>query len=74
MCKLAIQNYNKHCVSLDECNILEFIPEKYKTLELYKLAVENGGSALEYVPEQYITLELCRYAIQNNIWSLKYVP
>ena len=50
------------------------VPEKYRSLELYMLAVENR-LVLKHVPEQYKTLELCMLAIKKNIGNvLKHVP
>jgi hypothetical protein len=34
---------------------LEYVPEKFRTLELCKLAVTDDSRALEYVPEELRT-------------------
>ena len=54
--------------------ILEYVPEKLKTPELCRAAIENSGWALRYVPEKLKTPELCLLAVQNEGHALQYVP
>ncbi len=66
MCQIAVQK--------DGLN-LQYVPLKYKTLKMYKLAIQTSNRmALWYIQEQYITPELCVYAIRENGLILQYVP
>jgi|GEM_PF-5594095 len=59
-------------------NALEYVPDKFKTLELCFTAVQTYGSAFEYVPEKFYTPELCLAAVEQAGWKvgrvLEYVP
>ena len=62
---------NKSYYVLD--NLLEYIPEKYKTYEPFLDAVK-GGFYIHSVPEEHKTYELCLEAVKNNGTNLRYVP
>jgi len=47
-------------------NTLRYVPEKFRTAELYLEAVKQDGNALEYVPEKFITAELCLEAVRHS--------
>ena len=38
----------------NDYKMLKYLPKKYKTLELCKLAVQTSSHALNYVPKEYI--------------------
>ena len=50
---------------------------KFKTDELYKLAVENiekGVTTISYLPEKFITKELCEKVIQKDPHAIEWIP
>lgn len=52
---------------------LTYIPDNFKTNELFKIAIENDAMALKYISEEYQTEELCLAAIQKNPDSFEYI-
>jgi hypothetical protein len=55
-------------------NNIKYIPDKYKTYDIWKLAVQQNGNILEYIPKHLITKELCESAVKQNGRVLEYVP
>lgn len=53
---------------------LFFIPEKYKSYELYLFAVSQNGLAIQFVPEEFKTHELCNVALSNTKKAISYCP
>jgi hypothetical protein len=72
------ESFITHDMCLDSVRtngaLLEYIPAKMHTLELYTAAIENDGNALKYVPEHLRTRTMCTLAVQNNGNALAYVP
>lgn len=44
----------------------EYIPDQFKTEEMYTSAVKDNGEALCYVPKEYRTYSLCYVAVEND--------
>ena len=44
----------------------EYIPDQFKTEEMYTSAVKDNGEALCYVPKEYRTYSLCYAAVEND--------
>ena len=44
----------------------EYIPDEFKTEEMYTSAVKDRGEALCYVPREYRTYNLCYAAVEND--------
>ena len=55
-------------------NNIKYIPDTYKTYDIWKLAVQQNGKILEYIPKHLITKELCELAVKQNGIALEYVP
>ena len=53
--------------------LLEYVPKKFITPELYLAAVKKGYE-LYNVPEELKTPEICLAAVKQNYRALKYVP
>jgi hypothetical protein len=51
-----------------------YIPDKYKSYEMCKLAVQKTGSLLHYIKEPFYNEELCKLAVENIGEALEYVP
>ena len=47
---------------------------KWKTYELFKLAVGVDPQALKYIPSEFINKELCEYAFEKNSFAYIYIP
>jgi hypothetical protein len=54
--------------------VFPYIPERYRTLKMCRMAVEQDGSMLEFVPEQYKTPELCLMALKDHGDYLEFIP
>ena len=72
ICELVIQCDKEN--NKERKSFFGYIPEEYKTKELYQLAVKSNGEALEYIPEEFRTQELCELAVQSNGMALLHVP
>ena len=48
---------------------LEYVPDKFKTLEMCEKAVTEDPYALKYVPDWFITLEICVIDLKRKIES-----
>ena len=53
---------------------LRFVPNQYKTSEMYKKAVDEVPYALEFIPDQYKIAEMCNEAVHIDPDTLKFVP
>jgi hypothetical protein len=53
--------------------VLQYVPEEFKTPALCNLAVEQNGLTSEFVPKEYMTSELCHLAVKQNGLALEYV-
>ena len=53
--------------------LLFFVPDMYKTKELYALASHRNGLALRYVPAKTQDQELCMQAVKNNPRAIEFV-
>lgn len=53
---------------------IEYVPEKYRSKEMYAAACKSNGLALSYVPEKFITAAMCKDAVSNDGRALHYVP
>jgi hypothetical protein len=54
--------------------IIENIPDEFKTESLYLAAVQLFGYAVKFVPEKHKTAELCLAAVKRDDGALEYVP
>jgi hypothetical protein len=52
-------------------NDLKFIPEKYRTNEIYLNAIKQNGCNIKYIPDNLLTKELCELAVKQNGWCIK---
>ena len=53
---------------------LRFVPEKFKTPEICKIAVEENAFAIRYVPENPKTFEMYKFAVENNAFAINDIP
>ncbi len=54
--------------------VLEFIPDIYKTEENCMIAFEQNELALKYFPSKYRTKEICQQAVERNLLAFKDIP
>ena len=54
--------------------VFDFIPDQYKTEEIYNLAVSLYPSFIVYCPCNYIIQEMCDEALDNSVAALKLIP
>ena len=45
--------------------MLFYVPDQYKTQEMYNEAVEKSPEALGFVSDQYKTQEMCNKAVEK---------
>jgi len=67
----------ERCLDLVERDgeAIMFVPGKYLTDEMCRVAVRQHGNALKYVPETLRTPEICLIAVQHfGSWVLEYLP
>lgn len=53
---------------------LNYVPVKFRTIEICMEAVKQNGYALLYVPEENITAAVCYEAFKQNTCMLRYIP
>lgn len=53
---------------------LEYVPKKYRTEQVCKVAVEDDGAALMFVPKKLRTEEICEIALRNDMRAIGDVP
>lgn len=68
------RDYNYYLNRIKKGAELEKVPEKFRTAELCKIAVENYGGNLKYVPDKLKTPELCKIVVEDHGAALEYVP
>ncbi|OUA84528.1 hypothetical protein BK706_25705 [Bacillus thuringiensis serovar leesis] len=51
-----------------------YIPDEFRTKELYLEAIKQNGKALKYVPDKYKSEGFCKIAIMQNGLALEFVP
>ena len=54
--------------------VLERIPEKFHTMELYNKAVSSWPPALSCIKKEHLTIDLCNLAMENDPSAFRYVP
>ena len=52
----------------------EYLPEEFKTAEVYRAVLGDKFYNFKYVPKEFKTPELCQIAVQNDVCSLSHVP
>ena len=76
----ALKFLNKVDMFLKRCQYVEnilsfwFVPDQYKTQEMWNKAVQRYPWALRYVPDQYKTQEMCNKAVEKSPRMLEHVP
>lgn len=52
------------------------LPEKFRTYEMYKLAVEHNGCRIQFIPKDMRTLhpDLYRLSVKNDVYAFKFIP
>lgn len=71
------ETFNLNWVKLllnTDINVLEFIPNEFKTYKLYLDIVSKNSTMISQVPYQYRTLSICKIAIDSDIKLSKYFP
>ena len=58
----------------ENAEYLEYVPEAYRTENVYLAAVSQDGWALRFVPEALKTAAVCLAAVQENAYALQFVP
>ena len=51
-----------------------FVPDQFKTQEMWNKTVQSYPWALKYVPDQYKTQEMCNEAVEKKPRVLRFVP
>lgn len=77
-----LQNFKDENVTYDMClaavqstgQAIHYVPDKFKTEEIYQEACKHGGTILRLVPKKYIKKAICEWAVENDGLSLEYVP
>ncbi len=65
MCLAAVKNYG---------SALRYVPEEYRSEEIYAVACRNDGEMLWIVPTSLRSHELCLDAVSSKGEALRYVP
>ena len=65
MCLVAVQSDGK---------AIDFVPEQYRTKEVYLEACKNNGLMITKVPDSIISEEFYVCAVESNGNALKYIP
>lgn len=59
--------FNKLSTSLDDLNVLAYVPIKYQTYDLWKKVVDYRVGAVKYISDQApFYYELCKYELNKN--------
>lgn len=77
-----LKNFKKENVTYNMCLVavqsngeaISYVPEQYRTEEIYQEACKHGGMVLGRVPKEYMSKEICEYAIASTGLALQYVP
>ena len=54
--------------------VLVWVPDQYKTQEMWNEAVQGAPWVLVWVPPWLVTREMCNEAVQSDPWMLEHVP
>jgi hypothetical protein len=54
--------------------LMDLLPEKLQTEEMFSIAIEQNGNNLQYIPKELITKKLCDLAFKNKKSGLEYIP
>lgn len=57
-----------------DVNVIEFIPNQFKTYKLYLYIVSKNSTMISQVPYQYRTLSICKIAMDSGLKLTKYFP
>lgn len=72
LCLLAAQKSRK---IIGDCrSILYFVPYRYLTEELCRVALSRNGDALQDIPKPLLTKELCELAVEHYGEAITVVP
>lgn len=58
----------------DDGFAIRFVPQQFRTKEMYMIACKSYGDILSSVPKEYLSKELCERAISSAGCAIKYVP
>jgi len=73
--KLCMDTYPRCKTAVDMFpNLIQYIPEEFKTYELCESAVLKWVFAFQWVPMNHRTYELCKKAILQNSQALYWIP
>ena len=50
--------------------MLNFVPDQYKTQEMYNKAVEGGPGMLEFIADHFTTQDMCEKAVSDYPFAL----
>lgn len=54
--------------------VLQYIPEKFKTTPFWKNVLKRHGKLVRYIPEKTINFQLAQIAIENYPDAMRYIP
>ena len=54
--------------------LLRYLPDQYKTQQMWDKAILENGGALKAVPDCYKNQETCNKAVDNYLHALEFVP
>jgi len=77
-----LKSFKKENITYDMCRIaveldgeaLYYVPEEYRTKEIYEMACKRTGLMLKNVPSRLIDKQICEYAVASEGLSLEFVP
>ena len=58
----------------DSGSAIYYLPEQYRTKEIYQIASQSYGEVLRIIPQEYLTPEICTNAVKAMGTALAYVP
>ena len=53
--------------------MLEYIPNKFITLELCEIAVKNNWKAIEYIPDKFKNIDIMLYAVKQDVNAIEHI-
>ena len=77
-----LKNFKPENITYDMCvtavsedgNAIVFVPEQFRTPEIYALSCRFHGFNLRLVPPELRTKEMCETAVMSEVAALQYVP
>ena len=54
--------------------LLVYVPDRFKTLEMWERVVEDQAKALEHIPDHFKSKRMCERAIEDEPNTLELVP